>query len=60
MDGTELRRREFLQRTAMAAGLAAGMATVLSPDLLVAEAARASAAHGCRRRATCRSTPSSS
>jgi phospholipase C len=34
-----LRRREFLQRTAMAAGLAAGMATVLSPDTLVAEAA---------------------
>src|SRR4051794_33507111 len=42
MDGTEeLRRREFLQRTAMAAGLAAGMATVLSPDVLVAEAAAA-------------------
>jgi len=36
-----LRRREFLQRTAMAAGLAAGMATVLSPDTLVAEAAGA-------------------
>ena len=34
-----LRRREFLQRTAMAAGLAASMATVLSPDVLVAEAA---------------------
>src|SRR4051794_16039371 len=34
-----LRRREFLQRTAMAAGMAAGMATVLSPDVLVAEAA---------------------
>jgi phospholipase C len=34
-----LKRREFLQRTAMAAGLAAGLATVLSPDLLVAEAA---------------------
>jgi phospholipase C len=42
MDGTdELRRREFLQRTAMAAGLAAGMAAVLSPDVLVAEAAAA-------------------
>ena len=34
-----LRRREFLQRTAIAAGLAASMATVLSPDVLVAEAA---------------------
>jgi len=34
-----LRRREFLQRTAMAAGLATSMATVLSPDVLVAEAA---------------------
>ena len=34
-----LRRREFLQRTAMTAGLAASMATVLSPDVLVAEAA---------------------
>jgi phospholipase C len=34
-----LRRREFLQRTAVAAGLAAGMATVLSSDVLVAEAA---------------------
>src|SRR3954451_15110891 len=34
-----LRRREFLQRTALAAGLAAGMGTVLSPDTLVAEAA---------------------
>ena len=40
MDGTEeLLRREFLLRTAMAAGLAAGVATVLSPDALVAEAA---------------------
>jgi phospholipase C len=36
-----LRRREFLQRTAMAAGMAAGMAAVLSPDALVAEAAAA-------------------
>jgi phospholipase C len=35
-----LRRREFLQRTAMTAGLAAGLATVLDPDTLVAEAAR--------------------
>src|SRR3954468_22478359 len=34
-----LKRREFLQRTALTAGLAAGMATVLSPEVLVAEAA---------------------
>ncbi len=34
-----LRRREFLQRTAMTAGLA-GMAGALGPDTLVAEAAR--------------------
>jgi phospholipase C len=35
-----LRRREFLQRAAATAGLATGMATVLSSDTLVAEAAR--------------------
>src|SRR4051812_17901224 len=35
-----LRRRDFLGRTAAAAGMAAGMATVLSPTTLVAEAAR--------------------
>jgi phospholipase C len=35
-----LRRREFLQRTAMTAGLAATAGTVLSSDTLVAEAAR--------------------
>ena len=35
-----LRRREFLQRVAMGAGLAAGMGTVLHPDVLLAEAAR--------------------
>jgi phospholipase C len=35
-----LRRREFLQRTAVGAGLAAGLGTVLSPDTLIAEAAR--------------------
>jgi phospholipase C len=34
------RRREFLQRTAVTAGLAAGLGTVLSPDTLMAEAAR--------------------
>src|SRR3954470_23455817 len=34
------RRREFLQRTAVTAGLAAGLGTVLNPDALVAEAAR--------------------
>src|SRR3954447_25034651 len=35
-----LRRREFLQRTAMTAGLAASMASLLSPETLVAQAAR--------------------
>jgi phospholipase C len=35
-----LRRREFLQRTAMTAGVAASFATVLDADTLVAEAAR--------------------
>jgi phospholipase C len=35
-----LRRREFLQRTAMTAGLAAAMGTVLSSDTIVAEAAK--------------------
>jgi phospholipase C len=35
-----LRRREFLQRAALTAGLTAGLATVLDPDTLVAEAAR--------------------
>ena len=35
-----LRRREFLQRTAMTAGLAAGLGTVLDPETIVAEAAR--------------------
>jgi phospholipase C len=34
------RRREFLQRTAVTAGLAAGLGTVLNPEALVAEAAR--------------------
>src|SRR6201999_1187673 len=33
-------RRDFLQRTAAAAGLAAGLGLVLDPDVLVAEAAR--------------------
>jgi phospholipase C len=35
-----LRRRDFLQRAALTAGLGAGLATVLHPDTLVAEAAR--------------------
>jgi phospholipase C len=35
-----MRRREFLQRTALSAGLAAGMASVLSPETLVAQAAQ--------------------
>ena len=33
-------RREFLQRTAVAAGLASGLGLLLDPDTLVAEAAR--------------------
>jgi hypothetical protein len=33
-------RRDFLRRTATAAGLASGMGLVLDPDTLVAEAAR--------------------
>jgi phospholipase C len=33
-------RRDFLKRTAVTAGLAAGMGLVLDPDTLVAEAAR--------------------
>jgi phospholipase C len=35
-----LRRREFLQRTALTAGIATSLATVLPSDTLVAEAAR--------------------
>jgi phospholipase C len=35
-----LRRREFLQRTAMTAGLAASAGLVLGPDALIAQAAR--------------------
>jgi phospholipase C len=35
-----LRRREFLQRAAMAGGLAAGLAGTLSPDRILAEAAK--------------------
>ena len=35
-----LRRRDFLQRAAVTAGLASTMGTVLSPDVLMAEAAR--------------------
>jgi phospholipase C len=34
------RRREFLQRTAVTAGLAAGLGTVLNSEALIAEAAR--------------------
>src|SRR4051794_6385603 len=33
-------RREFLQRTAMAAGLAAGAGVLLGPDVVIAEAAK--------------------
>src|SRR3954451_10538741 len=35
-----LRRREFLQRTAVTAGLAASAALTLGPETLIAEAAR--------------------
>ena len=35
-----LKRRDFLQRAAVTAGLAAGLGTVLDPNTLVAEAAR--------------------
>jgi phospholipase C len=41
-----MRRRDFLARTAMAAGLATGLGTVLSPSQLVAEAARRQHAAG--------------
>ena len=34
------RRREFLQRTAVTAGLAAGLGTILGPETLIAEAAK--------------------
>jgi phospholipase C len=37
----QLRRRDFLGRTAATAGIAAGLASTLSPATLVAEAARA-------------------
>ena len=37
-----LKRRDFLQRTAMTAGLAAGMGLLLDPDTLVAESAKKS------------------
>ncbi len=35
-----LRRRDFLQRAAVGAGLAAGLASTLSPDTILAEAAK--------------------
>jgi phospholipase C len=38
-----LRRRDFLARTAAAAGIAGSAAAALKPDLIIAEAARASA-----------------
>ena len=38
-------RREFLQRTAVAAGLAAGLGLVVDPETVVAEAARRQRAH---------------
>ena len=39
MNDEALRRREFLQRTAVTAGIAASLGTVLDPDVLIAEAA---------------------
>ena len=51
-------RREFLERTAYAAGLA-GAAGLLGRHIL-AEAAEAPLVRGCPSRATCRSTTSSS
>jgi phospholipase C len=42
-DGDEaMRRREFLQRTALTGGLAMGMSALLHPDTILAEAAEAS------------------
>src|SRR4051812_16803337 len=38
--GEALRRRDFLQRLAVGAGVAAGLGTVLDPDALMAEAAK--------------------
>ncbi len=35
-----LRRREFLQRTAVAGGLAAGLGTILGPDVVLGQAAK--------------------
>src|ERR671939_288424 len=35
-----MRRRDFLERLAVGAGMAAGLGTVLDPETLVAEAAR--------------------
>ncbi len=52
-------RREFLQRTAMTAGLAAGLGLVLEPDTVVAEAARRQRGTRFLRPGTCRSTRSS-
>jgi len=51
------RRRDFLGRTAVGAGLAAGMAMKLSPATLIAERRSGRARSICRPHATCRSTP---
>ena len=53
-----MRRRDFLARTAALAG-AAGLATLLPSDTLVAEAAQRGQAADSLPRTTCRSTPSS-
>ena len=52
-----LRRREFLQRAAVTAGLGAGLASVLGPDTILDEAA-ARARKPVPAPPTCRSTPS--
>ena len=54
-----LRRREFLTRTAAAAGGVGAGQRCCRPSTLVAEAARKQRDAAARRRATCRSTPSS-
>jgi phospholipase C len=45
MNEEALRRRDFLQRAAVTAGLGVGLAGVLSPDTILAEAAQSQRAH---------------
>ena len=56
-DESGLSRRDFLERTAYAAGLA-GTAGLSAETILAEAARRRSAGPGCRARATCRSTTS--